>query len=106
MKMETEDRSVIQNSKTAPVSTQIDGVTFPPASSAREQNDALAEHLSSQPAETVVQHITPHSSPEERAAGAGGIGGNHPVNNASGGRVTGVTPTSDAARPTWASSDE
>jgi hypothetical protein len=56
-----DDRSTYENSKTAPVSTDVQGVTFPPAAPAVQQNDTLAEHASAV-APTLIAPATCESS--------------------------------------------
>ena len=91
------DRSEIENSKTTPPATQIDGHDFPAGTLASEQNDTLAVHGASQLAPTVTREVTPHSPEADRAP-------HRPWTEApSGARVTEVHPHADAARPTWAS---
>jgi hypothetical protein len=83
-----DDRSALENTKSAPVSTSIDGTTFPPAAPAVQQNDTLAEHIGGSPGPVLVTHVTPHDSPVDRS------GRNFP-DGASGAKVTPVAVGSD-----------
>lgn len=65
------DNSVYENSKTQPVSTEVQGKAFTPASRAVEQNDQLAEHIA-QVAPTLINPVNCESSQVETARDGGG----------------------------------
>ena len=66
------DNSVFENSKSAPPSTNIDGKTFDAGTPAQATNDALAEHIMSQPSPTLIDPATCASSQVETARDGGG----------------------------------
>ena len=66
-----DDRSTLEGTKTAPVSTEVQGHTFPPASPATAQNDSLAEHCAVV-APTLISPATCESSQFSTARDGGG----------------------------------
>lgn len=66
-----DDRSIYENGKTQPVTTEVQGHTFPPAAAPAGQNDALAAHASAV-APTIITPATAESSQFSTARDGGG----------------------------------